>query len=250
MSTPPVLSVLRGEGLCKSYNRRPVLRNVTVEVKGGEVVGLLGPNGAGKTTTFSIIVGIIRPDQGSVRYNGEDITNLPMHQRARRGVTYLPQEPSVFRKLTVAENVMAILETLALTAAERVDRLTHLLAELRISHLADRRAESLSGGERRRVEITRALVLSPSFMLLDEPFAGIDPLSVIDIQEIILQLRERQIGILITDHNAQETLRICDRAYLLTDGEIFHEGSPADLAANDRVRQVYLGERFSLARLR
>lgn len=250
MSTPPVLSVLRGEGLWKSYNRRPVLRNVTVEVKGGEVVGLLGPNGAGKTTTFSIIVGIIRPDQGSVRYNGEDITNLPMHQRARRGVTYLPQEPSVFRKLTVAENVMAILETLALTAAERVDRLTHLLAELRISHLADRRAESLSGGERRRVEITRALVLSPSFMLLDEPFAGIDPLSVIDIQEIILQLRERQIGILLTDHNAQETLRICDRAYLLTDGEIFHEGSPTDLAANDRVRQVYLGERFSLARLR
>lgn len=250
MSTPPVLSVLRGEGLCKSYNRRPVLRNVTVEVKGGEVVGLLGPNGAGKTTTFSIIVGIIRPDQGRVRYDGEDITNLPMHQRARRGVTYLPQEPSVFRKLTVAENVMAILETLALTAAERVDRLTHLLAELRISHLADRRAESLSGGERRRVEITRALVLSPSFMLLDEPFAGIDPLSVIDIQEIILQLRERQIGILLTDHNAQETLRICDRAYLLTDGEIFHEGSPADLAANDRVRQVYLGERFSLARLR
>jgi lipopolysaccharide export system ATP-binding protein len=218
-----------------------------VEVKGGEVVGLLGPNGAGKTTTFSIIVGIIRPDQGRVRYKGEDITNLPMHQRARKGVTYLPQEPSVFRKLTVAENVMAILETLSLGAAERADRLTHLLAELHISHLADRRAESLSGGERRRVEITRALVLSPSFMLLDEPFAGIDPLSVIDIQEIILQLRERKIGILITDHNAQETLRICDRAYLLTDGEIFHEGSPAELAANDRVRQVYLGERFRLA---
>jgi len=247
VSTPPVLPVLRGEGLHKSYNRRPVLRNVTVEVKGGEVVGLLGPNGAGKTTTFSIIVGIIRPDQGSVRYKGEDITNLPMHQRARKGVTYLPQEPSVFRKLTVAENVMAILETLSLSAAERADRLTHLLAELHINHLADRRAESLSGGERRRVEITRALVLSPSFMLLDEPFAGIDPLSVIDIQEIILQLRERKIGILITDHNAQETLRICDRAYLLTDGEIFHEGSPAELAANDRVRQVYLGERFRLA---
>jgi lipopolysaccharide export system ATP-binding protein len=170
-----------------------------------------------------------------------------MHQRARKGVTYLPQEPSVFRKLTVAENVMAILETLSLSAAERADRLTHLLAELHISHLANRRAESLSGGERRRVEITRALVLSPSFMLLDEPFAGIDPLSVIDIQEIILQLRERKIGILITDHNAQETLRICDRAYLLTDGEIFHEGSPAELAANDRVRQVYLGERFRLA---
>ena len=247
MSTPPVLPVLRGEGLYKSYSRRPVLRNVTVEVKGGEVVGLLGPNGAGKTTTFSIIVGIIRPDQGSVRYKGEDITNLPMHQRARKGVTYLPQEPSVFRKLTVAENVMAILETLSLNAAERADRLTHLLAELHISHLADRRAESLSGGERRRVEITRALVLSPSFMLLDEPFAGIDPLSVIDIQEIILQLRERKIGILITDHNAQETLRICDRAYLLTDGEIFHEGSPTELAANDRVRQVYLGERCRLA---
>jgi lipopolysaccharide export system ATP-binding protein len=247
VSISPVLPVLRGEGLHKSYNRRPVLRNVTVEVKGGEVVGLLGPNGAGKTTTFSIIVGIIRPDQGSVHYKGEDITNLPMHQRARKGVTYLPQEPSVFRKLTVEENVMAILETLSLSAAERADRLTHLLAELHISHLANRRAESLSGGERRRVEITRALVLSPSFMLLDEPFAGIDPLSVIDIQEIILQLRERKIGILITDHNAQETLRICDRAYLLTDGEIFHEGSPAELAANDRVRQVYLGERFRLA---
>ena len=172
-------SVLRGEGLCKSYSRRPVLRNVTVEVNGGEVVGLLGPNGAGKTTTFSIIVGIIRPDQGSVHYNGEDITNLPMHQRARKGVTYLPQEPSVFRKLTVAENIMAILETLSIGAAERQNRLTHLLAELRISHLADRRAESLSGGERRRVEITRALVLSPSFMLLDEPFAGIDRKSVV-----------------------------------------------------------------------
>ena len=241
-----VRHVLRGENLCKTYGKRPVLRNVTIEVRGGEVVGLLGPNGAGKTTTFSIIVGIIRPNQGTVRYNDEDITDLPMYQRARKGVTYLPQEPSVFRKLTVEENVMAILETLPLSAAERQTRLTQLLGELHISHLATHRAETLSGGERRRVEITRALVMSPSFMLLDEPFAGIDPLSVNDIQEIILQLRTRGIGILVTDHNAQETLRICDRAYLLTDGSVFQEGTPTDLAESDRARQAYLGKRFSL----
>lgn len=238
--------VLRGEGLCKTYGRRPVLRNVTIEVRGGEVVGLLGPNGAGKTTTFSIIVGIVRPNQGTVRYGDEDITDLPMYQRARKGVTYLPQEPSVFRKLSVEENIMAILETLPLSTAERQARLTQLLGELHISHLANHRAETLSGGERRRVEITRALVMSPSFMLLDEPFAGIDPLSVNDIQEIIMQLRDRGIGILITDHNAQETLRICDRAYLLTDGSVFQEGTPATLAASDRARQAYLGKRFSL----
>ena len=238
--------LLRGEGLCKAYSRRPVLRDVTIEVEGGEIVGLLGPNGAGKTTTFSIIVGIIRPDQGSVQYNGEDITALPMHQRARRGVTYLPQEPSVFRKLTAAENVMAILETLPLSAEERQTRLAQLLEELHISRLANQRAESLSGGERRRVEITRALVMSPAFMLLDEPFAGIDPLSVNDIQEIIVQLRKRGIGILLTDHNAQETLRICDRAYLLADGIVCQEGRPADIVASDHARQVYLGKRFSL----
>jgi lipopolysaccharide export system ATP-binding protein len=238
--------VLRGEGLCKSYGKRPVLRNVTVEVQGGEIVGLLGPNGAGKTTTFSIIVGIIKPDKGTVMYNDIDLTDMPMYQRARKGVTYLPQEPSVFRKLTVAENILAILETLPLSTAERQERLTHLLSELHISHLAAQRADSLSGGERRRLEITRALVMSPAFMLLDEPFAGIDPLSVVDIQDIMLQLRERGIGILVTDHNVRETLSICDRAYILSDGSVFEEGTPLELTESDRARQVYLGERFRL----
>ena len=238
--------VLRGEGLDKSYGRHPVLRNVTVEVRGGEIVGLLGPNGAGKTTTFSIIIGIIRPDRGTVMYNDEDLTTLPMHLRARKGVTYLPQEPSVFRKLTVAENVLAILETMRLSATERRERLEQLLAELHISHLATHRADSLSGGERRRVEITRALVMEPAFLLLDEPFSGIDPLSVVDIQDIILQLRGRGIGVLVTDHNVRETLHICDRAYILNDGSIFEEGTPQELTASTRARQVYLGERFRL----
>jgi len=238
--------VLRGEGLCKSYGKRPVLRNVTVEVAGGEIVGLLGPNGAGKTTTFSIIVGIIRSDQGKVTFNDEELTNLPMYQRARKGVTYLPQEPSVFRKLTVEQNLLAILETLPLTASERQERKTQLLADLGISHLATHRADSLSGGERRRVEISRALVMSPAFMLLDEPFAGIDPLSVVDIQDIILQLRERGIGVLVTDHNVRETLSICDRAYILSEGSVFAEGTPRELTSSARARQVYLGERFRL----
>jgi len=240
------VSVLRGEGLCKAYGKRPVLRNVTVEVRGGEVVGLLGPNGAGKTTTFSIIVGIIRPDQGKVLYNDEDLTNLPMHKRARKGVTYLPQEPSVFRKLTVEENVLAILQTLPLNADERRTRLAQLLSDLHIAHLATHRADSLSGGERRRVEISRALVMSPSFMLLDEPFSGIDPLSVNDIQGIILRLRERNIGVLLTDHNVREALSICDRAYILSEGSVFEEGTPQELTASARTRQVYLGERFRL----
>ena len=238
--------VLRGEGLCKSYGKRPVLRNVTVEVAGGEIVGLLGPNGAGKTTTFSIIVGIIRPNQGKVTFNDEELTNLPMYQRARKGVTYLPQEPSVFRKLTVEQNLLAILETLPLTASERQERKTQLLSDLGISHLATHRADSLSGGERRRVEISRALVMSPAFMLLDEPFAGIDPLSVVDIQDIILQLRERGIGVLVTDHNVRETLSICDRAYILSEGSVFEEGTPRELTSSARARQVYLGERFRL----
>jgi len=238
--------VLRGEGLCKSYGKRPVLRDVTVEVTGGEIVGLLGPNGAGKTTTFSIIVGIIRSDQGKVTFNDEELTNLPMYQRARKGVTYLPQEPSVFRKLTVEQNLLAILETLPLTASERQERKTQLLADLGISHLATHRADSLSGGERRRVEISRALVMSPAFMLLDEPFAGIDPLSVVDIQDIILQLRERGIGVLVTDHNVRETLSICDRAYILSEGSVFEEGTPRELTSSARARQVYLGERFRL----
>jgi lipopolysaccharide export system ATP-binding protein len=223
-----------------------VLRDVTVEVTGGEIVGLLGPNGAGKTTTFSIIVGIIRPDQGKVTFNDEELTDLPMYQRARKGVTYLPQEPSVFRKLTVEQNLLAILETLPLSANERQERKAQLLADLRISHLATHRADSLSGGERRRVEISRALVMSPAFMLLDEPFAGIDPLSVVDIQDIILQLRERGMGVLVTDHNVRETLTICDRAYILSEGSVFEQGTPRELTSSARARQVYLGERFRL----
>jgi len=238
--------MLRGEGLSKTYGKRRVLHNVSVEVKGGEIVGLLGPNGAGKTTTFSILVGLIRPNQGTVRFNDEDITNLPMYKRARKGVTYLPQEASVFRKLTVEENILAILETLPLNKAERQERLTQLLAELHIEHLSRNRADSLSGGERRRTEIARALVLEPAFMLLDEPFAGIDPLSVVDIQEIMLQLRARGIGVLVTDHNVRETLTICDRAYILSDGEVFEEGTPQEITASERARQVYLGERFRL----
>lgn len=243
MSDTPVL---QAAGLWKTYGKRPVLRDVSISVKGGEVVGLLGPNGAGKTTTFSIIVGIIRPDRGDVHYNDDDITALPMHKRARKGVTYLPQEPSVFRKLTVAENVMAILETTSLTRPQRQERLTQLLADLHIGHLAANRADSLSGGERRRVEISRALVMSPAFMLLDEPFAGIDPISVVDIQDIIMQLRDRGIGILVTDHNVRETLSICDRAYILSDGSVFEEGTPQELSASSRAREVYLGERFRL----
>ena len=238
--------LLQAQGLWKTYGKRPVVRDVAVNVRGGEVVGLLGPNGAGKTTTFSIIVGLIRSDKGEVRYNGEDISGLPMHKRARKGVTYLPQEPSVFRKLTVAENVMAILETTGLPKSRRKARLAELLDELSIAHLADNRADSLSGGERRRVEITRALVMSPAFMLLDEPFAGIDPLSVVDIQDIIRQLRERGIGILVTDHNVRETLTICDRAYIISDGRVFEEGTPEEIMASRRARELYLGERFRL----
>ncbi len=238
--------LLQARGLWKTYGKRPVVRDVAVNVRGGEVVGLLGPNGAGKTTTFSIIVGLIRPDKGEVRYNDEDISGLPMHKRARKGVTYLPQEPSVFRKLTVAENVMAILETTGLPKSRREARLAELLDELSIGHLADNRADSLSGGERRRVEITRALVMSPAFMLLDEPFAGIDPLSVVDIQDIIRQLRERGIGILVTDHNVRETLTICDRAYIISDGSVFEEGTPEEIMASRRARELYLGERFRL----
>jgi lipopolysaccharide export system ATP-binding protein len=239
-------SVLRGDGLSKTYGKRRVLHNVSVEVKSGEIVGLLGPNGAGKTTTFSIIVGLLRPDQGTVMCKGEEITRLPMYQRARRGVTYLPQEASVFRKLTVEENLLAILQTLPLSPTEQRERLTQLLGDLRIDHLAKNRADSLSGGERRRTEIARALVMEPSFMLLDEPFAGIDPLSVVDIQEIMLQLCKRGIGILVTDHNVRETLTICDRAYILTDGQVFEEGTPQEITASTRARQVYLGERFRL----
>jgi lipopolysaccharide export system ATP-binding protein len=238
--------LLRAAGLCKRLGGRDILREVTLEVGGGEVVGLLGPNGAGKTTTFYIIVGLLRPDRGAVALNGNDITEEPMYKRARRGVSYLPQEPSVFRKMTVEENVLAILETLPLTREERYERLAELLEELSISHLAKSKAYSLSGGERRRVEITRALVTQPTFVLLDEPFAGIDPLAILDIQSIVQQLKERGIGILITDHNVRETLGICDRAYILNEGSVLEEGSPQQIASSRRARELYLGERFSL----
>lgn len=238
--------VLRAEALEKRLGGREILRRVTVEVRAGEVVGLLGPNGAGKTTTFYIIVGLMRPDKGRIELNDIEITREPMFRRARLGVSYLPQEPSVFRKLTVEENILAILETLPLSPEERQERLEALLEELSISHLAKNRAYTLSGGERRRVEITRALVTSPSFMLLDEPFAGIDPIAVLDIQNIIAQLQTRGIGVLITDHNVRETLGICDRAYILSDGMILEEGSPEAIASSRQARELYLGERFSL----
>ena len=239
-------ALLRAERLSKSYAARRVVDDVSIEVHAGEVVGLLGPNGAGKTTTFYMIVGLTRPDAGTVFLNGEDVTTLPMYERARRGVSYLPQEPSVFRKLTVEENIRAILETLDLSADERRDRCRRLLDELGIARLAKNKAYSLSGGERRRVEITRALVISPSFMLLDEPFAGIDPIAVVDIQNIVTQLKERGIGVLITDHNVWETLDICDRAYILNEGTVLEEGIPARIAESPRAREIYLGEKFRL----
>jgi len=238
--------VLRAERLTKAYAGRTVVNGVSIEVRSGAVVGLLGPNGAGKTTTFYMIVGLTRPNGGRVFLGDSDVTELPMYQRARAGISYLPQEPSVFRKLTVEENISAILETLDLTPAEREERLATLLEELSIAHLRKNRAQSLSGGERRRLEITRALVISPAFILLDEPFAGIDPLAVLDIQNIIAQLRERSIGILITDHNVRETLGICDRAYILNDGVILEEGNPAEIAASKKAREIYLGEKFRL----
>ena len=239
-------SILTAERLDKSFGARRVLRDVSVRISAGEVVGLLGPNGAGKTTTFYIIVGLLRPDGGRVALNGVDVTDLPMYQRARAGISYLPQEPSVFRKLTVEDNIRAILETLPISAEERQGRLWRLLEELSIAHLAKTKAYALSGGERRRLEITRALVISPAFMLLDEPFAGIDPIAVTDIQNIIRQLKERGIGVLITDHNVRETLGICDRAYILNEGSILEEGIPSHIAASRQAREIYLGERFSL----
>jgi lipopolysaccharide export system ATP-binding protein len=239
-------SVLRAEALGKRLGGREILRGVTVEVRAGEVVGLLGPNGAGKTTTFYVMVGLMQPDSGRVLLNGTDVTAEAMYRRARLGVSYLPQEPSVFRKLTVEENLLAILETLPLSHEERSDRLASLLEELSIAHLAKSKAYTLSGGERRRVEITRALVTSPRFMLLDEPFAGIDPIAVLDIQNIVAQLQARGIGILITDHNVRETLGICDRAYILNAGSILEEGPPEVIAASRQARELYLGEGFSL----
>jgi lipopolysaccharide export system ATP-binding protein len=240
------MATLRTEALTKSYGGRTVVRGVSVEVHSGEVVGLLGPNGAGKTTTFYMTVGLTAPDSGRVLLDGADVTHDPMYIRARKGIGYLPQEPSVFRGLTVEQNILAILETLNLPAAERRTRLRTLLAELNLTPLAGAPAYTLSGGERRRVEITRALVISPRFILLDEPFAGIDPIAVGDIQDIVSHLSERGIGVLITDHNVRETLRITDRAYIVNEGTIFRSGTPDSLAADEEVRRVYLGSDFRL----
>ena len=239
-------STLTTHDLTKSYGGRTVVRGVSIQVASGEIVGLLGPNGAGKTTTFYMTVGLTAPDAGRVVLNGEDVTGSPMYARARKGIGYLPQEPSIFRGLTVEQNLLAILETLKLSRAERKQRVTQLLAELNLTPLAKAAAHTLSGGERRRAEITRALVISPRFILLDEPFAGIDPIAVTDIQKIIFHLKERGIGVLITDHNVRETLRITDRAYIVHDGVIFRSGTPASLAADEDVRRIYLGHEFRL----
>lgn len=237
---------LVGRALTKRYGGRAVVDQVEVRVGHGEVVGLLGPNGAGKTTTFYMLVGLLRPDAGRITLGDADITTLPLYQRARRGISYLPQEPSVFRKLTVEQNLMAVLETLPLTQQERRTRLQSLLDELDIARLAQSKAGVLSGGERRKVEITRALVLDPQFLCLDEPFAGIDPITVVEIQRIITYLKERGIGVLMSDHNVQETLSIIDRAYVIHAGRILFEGKPREIVENERVREVFLGERFRL----
>lgn len=241
------MNTLTANKLSKSFKGRQVVKDVSLFVKQGEIVGLLGPNGAGKTTSFYIIVGLMPCDSGEVLLNNEDITDLPMHTRARRGIGYLPQEASVFRKLTVAQNVMAILELRKdFNAEQRQAECQKLLQELHITHLHDVMGISLSGGERRRVEIARALAVNPQFILLDEPFAGVDPLSVIDIKRIIRHLAQRNIGVLITDHNVRETLDICERAYIVNDGSILCEGAPQVVLANQQVRQVYLGEEFEL----
>lgn len=237
---------LTAQNLVKSYHGRKVVDGVSLQLRSGEIVGLLGPNGAGKTTTFYMIVGIVKPDAGMIFLDETEISRLPIYQRARLGIQYLPQEPSVFRKLTVAENIMAILEILPLEAQEREQRLAELLGELRLTHLAHHKAFSLSGGERRRVEITRALATNPHFILLDEPFAGIDPLAVNDLQNIIRKLRDRGLGILISDHNVRETLGVCDRAYILSDGRVLEEGPPDRIISSDLAKRIYLGEAFRL----
>jgi lipopolysaccharide export system ATP-binding protein len=241
------MSVLTARSLVKSYNSRTVVNGVSLSVRSGEVVGLLGPNGAGKTTSFYMIIGLVASDGGAIHLDTKDLTRYPMHSRARLGLGYLPQEPSVFRRLTVEENILAILEVHAdLEPAEQKKRLEELLEELHVGHLRRHRGDSLSGGERRRVEIARALASEPKFMLLDEPFAGVDPISIIDIKRIIRYLSEREIGVLITDHNVRETLDICDRAYIVSEGRILAEGRPEAILRDEKVREVYLGHDFRL----
>ena len=238
--------LVSAENLIKTYHGRNVVNGVSISVKKGEVVGLLGPNGAGKTTSFYMVMGLVRPDSGNVSFRGVDITHMPMYKRARMGMGYLAQEPSIFRKLTVEENIMAILETLDISRAERRQRCKDLLDELELTRLKDQKAMTLSGGERRRLEITRALVTNPSFIMLDEPFSGVDPLAVYDVQQIILQLKERNLGILITDHNVRETLSVVDRAYIMCMGKILLEG-PSDYLVNDpKAKEIYLGPQFTM----
>jgi lipopolysaccharide export system ATP-binding protein len=240
-------STLSATGLAKSYKGRKVVKNVNMHVSAGQIVGLLGPNGAGKTTSFYMIVGLVKNDSGSIVLNDEDITLLPMHERARKGIGYLPQEASIFRKLSVHDNIMAILQTRkSLSDVDRQEKLEHLLEEFNIGHIKDNLGMSLSGGERRRVEIARALAADPKFILLDEPFAGVDPISVGDIKKIILHLKDRGIGILITDHNVRETLDVCEHAYIVSHGELIAEGNSKQILANQHVRDVYLGEQFTL----
>ena len=242
----PEVACLSARGLVKGFRGRKVVKGVFVEVRSGEVVGLLGPNGAGKTTIFDMMVGLCQPDEGEITLNGDVITDLPMYKRARKGIGYLPQESSVFRRLSVENNILAILEMLDYSQAERTERVDALLKELDLSHIRTSMAYALSGGERRRLEITRALATSPSFMLLDEPFAGIDPIAVADIQQIVIRLKEKGIGILITDHNVQETLSITDRAYIINEGLILESGPPDVIVKSETARAVYLGDRFKL----
>ncbi len=238
--------LLAARGLSKTYKHRQVVSSVDLDLRSGEVVGLLGPNGAGKTTCFYMVVGLVRPDQGDVFFDDENLTPLPMHQRARMGISYLPQEASIFRKLTVEQNLLAILETVEKSKKVQQQRKDQLLEDFRLTHVAKSYGFSLSGGERRRVEIARALVLEPRFILLDEPFAGVDPIAVLDIQEIINELKKRHIGVLISDHNVRETLGVCDRAYILNEGCILEHGSPEEIAQSPKARAIYLGEKFRL----
>jgi len=242
-SAPPLLAT---EGLVKAYRGRRVVNHVSINVAPGEIVGLLGPNGAGKTTTFNMVVGVVKPDEGHVRFQAHEITRKPMHIRARLGIGYLTQEPSVFRKLTVEENILAILETCKIGSQERAVRLKYLLDELDLTPLSKSRAYTLSGGEKRRLEITRALVTSPKLLLLDEPFSGIDPIAVYEVQKIVRRLKERGLGILITDHNVRETLKLVDRAYLIHKGEVVYEGSAAQMVEDPKAREIYLGPEFNM----